>query len=548
LVLQDNGGNNLTVTGNGAFTFSNPIASGGVYSVTVFAEPAGHSCKVTSGSGTANANVTNVQVACDGEWKWMSGSSTVINDGTQSAVYGTMGVAAPSNTPGDRNTAVSWSDALGDLWLFGGFGYDSAGTYGELNDLWKFDPSLSTNGEWTWIGGSSTVVSSFVGQPGVYGTLGIAAPANIPGGRQEAVSWSDASGKLWLFGGVGEDSTGTGGTLNDLWEFDPKLGTDGEWAWISGSSTSGGTAGQPGVYGTLGVAASTNVPGGRWDAVSWRDTSDNLWLFGGYGFDSTGTYGRLNDLWEFDPNLSTHGEWTWESGSNTVPAAYGGQPGVYGTLGVAAPANIPGGRYAAVSWTDSIGDLWLFGGWGADSNDVFGDMNDLWKFDPKLGSNGEWTWMGGSSTITIVGHNGYNGPSGVYGTLGVAASANSPGGRTNAVSWTDASGNLWLFGGTGFDSTGTWGELNDLWEFNPSLGTNGEWAWKGGSSVVGSYGEGQSGVYGTLGMAAPTNIPGGRDSAVSWRDASGNLWLFGGNGIDSKGTGAWLNDLWEYNP
>lgn len=548
LVLQDNGGNNLTVTGSGAFTFSNSVSSGSAYSVTVFTQPKGQSCKVTSGSGTASANVSNVQVACFGEWAWMSGSSIVINDGTQSAVYGTIGVAAPSNTPGDRFTAVSWSDVTGNLWLFGGFGYDSAGTYGELNDLWKFDPRLGTNGEWAWMGGSSTVVSSFVGQPGVYGTLGIGAPANIPGGRQEAVSWSDAVGNFWLFGGVGDDSTGTGGTLNDLWEFDPKLGTNGEWAWMGGSSTSGSAGGQPGVYGAFGVAASANVPGGRWDAVSWSDASGNLWLFGGYGFDSTGTYGRLNDLWEFDPNLGTHGEWAWKSGSNAVPASYGGQPGAYGTLGVTASGNIPGGRYGAVSWTDSLGNLWLLGGWGADSNDVFGDMNDLWKFDPKLGSNGEWAWMGGSSAITVVGHNFYNGPSGVYGTLGVTASANFPGGRTNAVSWSDASGRLWLFGGTGFDSAGTWGELNDLWEFNPSLGANGEWVWEGGSSVVGSFGEGQSGVYGTLGTAASANIPGGRDSAVGWRDASGNLWLFGGNGFDSKGTGAWMNDLWEYQP
>jgi len=35
------------------------------------------------------------------------------------------------------------------------------------------------------------------------------------------------------------------------------------------------------------------------------------------------------------------------------------------------------------------------------------------------------------------------------------------------VSWSDASGNLWLFGGEGFDSTGTEGTLNDLWEYQP---------------------------------------------------------------------------------
>ena len=74
----------------------------------------------------------------------------------------------------------------------------------------------------------------------------------------------------------------------------------------------------------------------------------------------------------------------------------------------------------------------------------------------------EWTWMGGSSA---VGRNG--GQSGVYGTLGTAASTNDPGGRFGAVSWIDASGNPWLFGGDGYDSTGAQGYLNDLWEFQP---------------------------------------------------------------------------------
>ena len=47
-----------------AFTFSTAISSGAAYSVTVLTQPAGQSCTVTNGSGTASANVTNVQVAC----------------------------------------------------------------------------------------------------------------------------------------------------------------------------------------------------------------------------------------------------------------------------------------------------------------------------------------------------------------------------------------------------------------------------------------------------------------------------------------------------
>jgi len=35
---------------------------------------------------------------------------------------------------------------------------------------------------------------------------------------------------------------------------------------------------------------------------------------------------------------------------------------------------------------------------------------------------------------------------------------------------------------------------------------------------------------------------------VNWTDASGNFWLFGGNGFDSAGTQGYLNDLWKYEP
>ena len=55
---------------------------------------------------------------------------------------------------------------------------------------------------------------------------------------------------------------------------------------------------------------------------------------------------------------------------------------------------------------------------------------------------------------------------GQYGTLGTPASGNTPGGRELAAAWTDANGNLWLFGGAAVDANGTQGSLNDLWEYD----------------------------------------------------------------------------------
>jgi len=64
VVLQNNGGSNLTVSANGPFTFGTAISSGNAYAVTVLTQPTGQTCAVASGSGTASANVTNVAVTC----------------------------------------------------------------------------------------------------------------------------------------------------------------------------------------------------------------------------------------------------------------------------------------------------------------------------------------------------------------------------------------------------------------------------------------------------------------------------------------------------
>ena len=67
VVLQNNGGDDLSLTTNGAFTFKTPLASGSAYSVTVKTQPSSpaQSCSVTNGSGTVgSASVSNVGIAC----------------------------------------------------------------------------------------------------------------------------------------------------------------------------------------------------------------------------------------------------------------------------------------------------------------------------------------------------------------------------------------------------------------------------------------------------------------------------------------------------
>ena len=65
VVLQDNGGDDLSLTANGSFTFATKLAGGAAYSVTVKTNPSGQTCTVSGGSGTvAAANVTSVAVSC----------------------------------------------------------------------------------------------------------------------------------------------------------------------------------------------------------------------------------------------------------------------------------------------------------------------------------------------------------------------------------------------------------------------------------------------------------------------------------------------------
>jgi len=67
LVLENNSGNDLLVSSNGAFSFTQGVKNGDSYSVTVKTQPSNPSqtCTVRNGSATiAKAAVTNVIVSC----------------------------------------------------------------------------------------------------------------------------------------------------------------------------------------------------------------------------------------------------------------------------------------------------------------------------------------------------------------------------------------------------------------------------------------------------------------------------------------------------
>ncbi|MCP5032218.1 MAG: 3-carboxymuconate cyclase, partial [Actinomycetia bacterium] len=88
LVLQNNGGDDLILTADGAFTFATALADGSAYDVTVLTQPAGQICTITTGSGTlAGADVTNVAANCvsmytiGGTVSGLSGTLVLQNNG-----------------------------------------------------------------------------------------------------------------------------------------------------------------------------------------------------------------------------------------------------------------------------------------------------------------------------------------------------------------------------------------------------------------------------------------------------------------------------------
>ena len=200
-----------------------------------------------------------------------------------------------------------------------------------------------------------------------------------------------------------------------------------------------------------------------------RSEKGNFWLFGGTGFDASGTNGTHNDLWRFDPATT---QWTWMSGSSSVAPfclsrCKAALPGIYGTLQTPGADNIPGARTTPATWTDSAGNLWLFGGDGIDSSGTVGYLNDLWQFNP---ATGQWAWMSGSNTVDCP--STFCGQPGFYGSLQSPALGNSPSGRNNAMAWSDSKGNFWLFAGTGVGVVDRWGYFQDIWEFQPNTGSH----------------------------------------------------------------------------
>lgn len=333
--------------------------------------------------------------------------------------------SASGATPAKVEFATLSIDGQGNLWLFGGNGEDAQSHYGFFNSLWEYTPSTAT---WTLKSGPGTAVtlSDTTDAQGVYGTQGVASMTNVPPARYGAVSWIDASGNFWLYGGQGNYA----GWLSDTWEFIPGSG----WEWKGGSNHFSST-----TY--TGACGDSSSPGARVGASAWTDSTGRFWFFGGFGCDSKGNVGTLNDLW----SMGSNGSWSMVKGSATF-----GSTGSYGTQATPAASNEPPARSGAAAWTDPAGNLWLLGGTTDDIWQAYGSaptaqmmIDDLWEYKPgsTVWGAGNWTWIGGGNASTAP-----------------------PGGRSGAAGWAYGPAQFLLFGGDGVNpSNPNVRPLNDLW-------------------------------------------------------------------------------------
>jgi hypothetical protein len=341
------------------------------------------------------------------EWTWVKGPGTIGFSGN----YGVQGIPSPFNNPPAKSYgADSWVDLNGNLWMFGGAG----GTNWGYSDLWKYD--ISTN-EWTWMKGPNTG-----NDPGVYGIKGIADPANYPRSREEtSASWTDNAGDLWLFGG---EISPTVNNLNDLWKFNVATNC---WTWMNGSQITN----QPSVYGTMGIEDPVNTPGARMVYSRWKDSSGNLWLYGGEE-DWNGSQNNRTDLWRFNPATNN---WAWISGDtigNLITAN--------GSMCTPAAENRPlEALESRASWTDASGNFW-----GLIIS--YGIYNSLWMY---CVATNQWSIIKADSSTQ----------SGRWGVKGVSTPLNIPPAIIGSIGWTDHHGHLYLFGGEG----NTW--YNALWMY-----------------------------------------------------------------------------------
>lgn len=109
--IQNNNGDQTTISSNGPFEFASPVAKNGSFAVSVVSQPAGQTCSVNSGSGVGIvSNVSTLSIVCSEAAYKLSGTVLGLDEKEQVTLFNNLGdattvIAGPVN-PG--NTAFAF--------------------------------------------------------------------------------------------------------------------------------------------------------------------------------------------------------------------------------------------------------------------------------------------------------------------------------------------------------------------------------------------------------------------------------------------------------
>ena len=251
VVLQDNGGDDLSVSASGAFTFGTGLTSGTAYSVTVKTNPAGQTCSVANGSGTVgSAGVTNVAVTCTA-----NAAGTYSIGGTVSGLSGT--VVLQDNGGDDLSVSAS-----------GAFTFGTGLTSGTAYSVTvKTNPAGQTC---SVANGSGTVGSAGVTNVAVTCTANAAGTYSIGGtvsGLSGTVVLQDNGGDDLSVSASGAFTFGTGLTSGTAYSVTVKTNPAGQTCSVANGS---GTVGSAGVT-NVAVTCTANAAGSASDNFDRAD-------------------------------------------------------------------------------------------------------------------------------------------------------------------------------------------------------------------------------------------------------------------------------------
>jgi hypothetical protein len=319
VTIEDNGGNALTVTANGSFTFTTPVAYGGAYTVTVGTPPTGLACLVSNAAGSSVvADVSNVGIDCvantlsfttPGSYTWtvpdgLTSISIVATGGgggggglsgpnaAQAGGAGALVTSTLSVTPGQVLSLVvgggGGGGADGPSFAPGGYSYGAGGGGGGSSNIGA--------------GGNEAVIAGGGGGGGTYG-------GGAGGDAGGAAGAGGSGGGANVFGsgtGGGGGSGGIGGAA----------GSDPFSVGVGGSNGNGGAGGAGGNNAGTTILGGSGGSGAGAGAGASNQTSDTSDGGGGGGYGGGGVGGHFTG--------GGAGGSTGPAGTTYAPASNGG--------------------------------------------------------------------------------------------------------------------------------------------------------------------------------------------------------------------------------